>query len=119
MDSALKQILPEFEELKGQHIITQSHTIERLLAVGTDDDDYYWVTYDGRKVTWHSCVGRIIPLKGYLKDKDYVEFIRLAKLNHFDQIEVISEEASRAEKARIKNIKLPDKFLTEICWDLN
>ncbi len=78
-------IIQEFEKLKGQFVITQSHKIERLIAVIDGEDDYYWVTYNGRKTTWNTCVGSLVPLKGYLRDEDYNEFIRLAKINHRDQ----------------------------------
>jgi hypothetical protein len=81
-------ILREFEKLKGQFVITASWEIERLVAVGEDDMDYYWVTYDGRKFKWNTCVGRLMPLKGHLRKEDYNELVRLARLNHFDQVTV-------------------------------
>ena len=46
MDNNLKEILEEFEILKGQFVITSSWEIERLIAIGEDDQDYYWVTYN-------------------------------------------------------------------------
>ena len=79
----LTLIKEEFEQLKGQFVITSSHRIERLVALADDGFDYYYVTYNGREYTWNSCVGRIIPLKGHLRDKDYDELVRLAKLNHY------------------------------------
>lgn len=114
MDSNLKLILEEFEQLKGQFVITASHKIERLVGIGDDKLDYYWITYDGRKLTWNTCVGGLVPLKGYLREEDYNEFIRLAKLNHFD---ILDKTSKHIEK--ITKLKRTDKFLTEICWDLN
>lgn len=81
-----EDILKNYNSLKGQFIITDSHTIERLVAVADDDFDYYYVTFNGRGLNFHTCVGRLIPLKGYLRDKDYNELVRLAKLNHSDFI---------------------------------
>lgn len=85
MTDNLTLIKAEFEKLKGQFVITDSWKVERLVAIGEDQLDYYWITYDGRRLYWHTCVGRVVPLKGHLREKDYNEFVRLAKLNHFDQ----------------------------------
>ena len=69
---------------KGQFVITSSWKIERLVGIGDDKEDWYYLTYDGRKLKWNSCVGRLMPLKGKLDDKDDNELIRIAKLNHYD-----------------------------------
>ena len=126
MSSALQQILEEFESLKGQFVITSGQDIERLVAIGEDDEDYYYVTYNGRKLTFSSCVGRIMPLKGYLRDEDYLELRRLARLNHFDQVDLWGSKSSEEtkefnekHKAEMMALKEPDKFLTEVCWELN
>lgn len=119
-------ILREFEELKGQFVINASWDIERLVAVGEDDMDYYWITYDGRKFKWNTCVGRVMPLKGHLRDEDYKELVRLATLNHFDQATVWgnrtpeeSEQFNRQHKNELLQLGENDKFLTDICWELN
>ena len=126
MDNNLKLILQEFQELKGQFVINDSWDIERLVAVGEDDMDYYWITYDGRKLKWNTCVGRVMPLKGHLRDKDYAELVRLAKLNHYDQVSNWGKENSDADKFSKQHkqeleqlLGENDKYLTEICWDLN
>jgi hypothetical protein len=126
MTDPLKEILAEFENLKGQFIITQSWEVERLVAIGEDEQDYYYITYNGRKLTWNTCVGRVIPLKGYLRDTDYAEFIRLAKLNHFDQATVWGnrnpEEADAFNQnhiAELLTIGETDFFLTPVCFELN
>ena len=118
-------ILAEFEKLKGQFVITSSWKIERLVAVGEDDHDYYWITYDGRKFTWNTCVGRIMPLKGHLLDRDYNELVRLAKLNHYDQVTIWgnknpdeAEQFNLNHKAELTQLNEPDRFLTPVCWDL-
>lgn len=119
-------ILAEFEKLKGQFVINASWYIERLVAVGEDDMDYYWITYDGRQLKWNTCVGGLMPLKGHLRDKDYAELVRLAKLNHFDQATVWGnrnpEEAAAFNQGHIAElVQLPEdhKFLTQVCLELN
>jgi hypothetical protein len=128
MDSNLKLILEEFEKLKGQFVITESHLIERLLAIGEDEWDYYYITYNGRKLIWNTCVGRIMPLRGYLREKDYAHLVHMAKLNHCDQPNYFGLngspeilELNQAHKEELLNIdeKIDGKFLTEVCWDLN
>lgn len=129
MDNNLKIILAEFEELKGQFVITDSWKIERLIAIGEDDMDYYYVTYNGRKLTWNSCVGRLVRLKNKIDDKDYNEFVRIAKINHYDQENLwmpSGEEKkkeilriNREHKLEITRLEEPNKFLTDVCWELN
>lgn len=122
MDSNLKIIIQEFEELKGQFVITEGWEIERLIAIGDDQQDYYYVTYDGRKTKWNTCVGSVIPLKNRLTEKEYNKFIGIAKLNHFDQVGVWGHDENFANQHKIEVTKLndkSDKYLTEICWDLN
>lgn len=128
MDSNLKIILEEFENLKGQFVITESQLIERFVAIGEDEWDYYYITYNGRKLTWNTCVGRIIPLKGYLREKDYERLVYIAKLNHQDQPNYFGLNGSpeileynQAHKDELLDIdeKFYGKFLTEVCWDLN
>ncbi len=128
MDNNLKLILEEFEELKGQFVIN-NNKVERFIAIGTDDEDYYYVTYNGRDSSWNTCVGSIIPLKGKIDDKHYNEFIRMAKINNFDQPNLWIPktddakqkmlESSVLHKNEISKVSGTDKYLTEICWDLN
>jgi len=116
-----ERIRQEFESLKGQFVITQSHKIERLIAIGEDEHDLYWVTYDGRKLTWNTCVGRLMPLKGYLRDEDYNEIVRLARLNDFDQETCWGKQGdnSHIHKNELLKVSGTDKFLADLCWDLN
>ena len=126
MEDNLTLIKGEFEKLKGQFVKTDSWRIERLVAIGEDEWDYYYITYDGRKLTWNTCVGRIMPLKGYLRDKDYNEFIRLAKLNHYDQATLWGNSEPEKYQMMVDShlaelLALPEdhKFLTPVCLDLN
>lgn len=122
MEDNLKIILEEFEKLKGQFVINDMWNIERLIAIGDDGDDWYYITFDGRNIHWLSCVGRIMPLKGYLRDKDYNELIRLAKLNHWDQLYINGDKEKdffNAVDKEISGYSDNHKFMTELCWDLN
>ena len=128
MSDNLKIILSEFEDLKGQFVITDSWCIERFIAIGGDDMDYYYVTYNGRKLTWNTCVGKLVRLKNRIDDKDYNEFVRLAKINHYDQEDLWMPKDNekkdeilrfnREHKLEITQLTHPDHFLTEVCWEL-
>jgi hypothetical protein len=76
-------------------------------------------------MTWNTCVGRVMPLKGHLRDNDYLELCRLARLNHFDQIgvwcgknEEDTKKFNEAHKAEMASVKEPDRFLTPIHWEI-
>lgn len=120
MGLALERIKQEFETLKGQFVITESNKIERLVAIGDDREDYYYITYDGRKFTWNTCVGRIMPLKGYLRNEDYNSLVTMAMLNHFDQETCWGENGKNSQKHKNELMKVSgtDTILTEVCWDL-
>jgi len=122
-----ESIIEKFEKYKGQFVINASWQVQRLIAVSEDDMDWYWVFYDGRKVNLCSCVMGFVPLKGFVEEKHYQEFIRLAKLNDYDRPEIFKEDIEEAKKfndaakAEIENyLKEPhDRYVTPICWDLN
>ena len=125
MSKVIERLREEWENHKGEFVLTQSHKLERFISIGDDGDDYYYVTYDGRKITWNSAVGKLVYLKGKIVDDDYNEFIRLAKLNHWDQISTWSngrEQDEELVKEHRKKLTTHDdennKYLTDICWDL-
>ena len=116
----LEIILQEFKEMKGQFVITQSYKIERLIAISSDDYDYYYVTYDGRKITFNTCVGRIMQLKGRLKDDDYDDIVRTAKLNHGDQVIQDKKRNKLYKEAVLSSFRTSSKkLLAKVCWKLN
>lgn len=123
MEDNLKTILEEFERLKGQFVITEMNKVERLVAIGDDQEDWYYITYNGRDLIWHSCVGRIMPLKGYIREQDYNYLVHIAKLNHYDQLDLsVNGNKDRFLKdleTYISKYSEKEKFITEICWDLN
>lgn len=109
-------ITNEFNELKGQFVICIDR-VYRLIGIADDEEDWYYALYDGRRITLHSCVGRVIPLKDYIQQKDYDEMIRIAKLNHYDLlddgpdfIKQIENEISSWETTR---------FILGPHWELN
>lgn len=129
MSDNKKRILEEFEGLKGQIVLFIHGKPERLVAVGSDEWDYYWIGYNGRELKWHTCLERVIPLKGYIRDKDYNEMVRLASINHYDQPNLWGtkdhekkEETRKFNEHHKKEVLIlgeNDSLLTEICWDLN
>ena len=128
MDTNLKRILKEFDELKGQFVITILNTVQRLVAIAEDDMDYYYITYDGRKLYWNTCVGRIIPLKGKIDDKHYNELERLASLNDYDRMIVANCGNFPGRPYTLEDFKVSltkefrpgiDKLLTDIIFKDN
>ena len=126
--TVIEQILEQFNQHKGEFVLLNGKLF-RLVAVGDDSDDYYWVVYDGRKVFWHSCVGSFVVLKNKVDDKDYNEFIRLAKINHFDQEDFLipsteedkeyTRKHSIEHKQKMEEVNGNDKYLTDFCWTIN
>jgi hypothetical protein len=120
----LTLILAEFEKYKGQFVIIDfDWKVERLVAIGDDEQDYYYITYNGIDLKWHSCVGRIIPLKGYLRDEDYNEIVRITKLNDYDQVDLemngnMNNFLKSMDDYIVIEYNSKHKFLTEFCWDL-
>jgi len=120
-------ILQEFDKLKGQFIITMMYKVERLVAIAEDDMDYYYITYNGRKLTWNTCVGSIIPLKGYIKDEYYNEFERMSDLNDYDKLlgkdgiehEGVNYTLAGLKANLMKEWKETDKLLTDIIFTDN
>jgi len=124
-----ESILAEFEEHKGQFVINDNWEVVRLIAVADGDLDYYWVYWDGMKISWSSCVGGFVPLKGKIDERHYKNFIRLAYLNHNDLLGLDQEEDETKkmlwevmrERVKTKAIELKnpdDKYITNICWKL-
>ena len=125
----MEEILKEFEKYKGQLVITDGlGNVQRLIAVGDDNEDYYWVFWDGRKTIWQSCCGGFIPLKGYISDKNYNGLKNLAKINHYDSPECWMPRDKEAKenilkinkeaKQEVETLSKGHKYLTEICWDI-
>jgi hypothetical protein len=127
MDESLKNILEEFEKLKGQHVIVNQTDVVRLIAIGDDKEDYCYVCWDGRKTRWYSCLCHLIPLRGHIRKKDYMEIVRIAKLNHYDSPEVWGstgsesgiEDINKQAKEEAEILYGKSEFVTPVCWDIN
>ena len=122
-DGNLNLILAQFNKYKGQFVISGMFEIVRLVAIGYDKWDYYYVCYNGKELKWHTCVGRIMPLKGYLTNEDYNEIVRIAKLNDYDQVDLkmngnMNEFLDTLEKYIAEEYDKSSKFITDFCWDL-
>lgn len=124
----IEQILEQFNQHKGEFVLLHNKLV-RLVCVGDDGEDYYWVVYDGRNVFWHSCLISFVVLKNKIDDKDYNEFIRLAKINHFDQENLFipsteedkeyTKKHSLEHKQKMEEVNGNDKYLTDFCWFIN
>jgi hypothetical protein len=123
MGDNLKKILKEYQLYKGQLVIIDYSDIVRLIAIGEDESDYYYITWDGKSgsLKWSTCVCPLIPLKGYLKDSDYQILIRIADLNHIDKMQDIPQDIRDSAILPLINNSIGenDKFITDICWDLS
>jgi len=122
MDSKT-HILKEYEELKGQFVLSHDR-VYRFIGISEDQHDYYYVLYDGRKITCATCVGRITPLKGFIRQDDYNEMVRLAKLNHHDQPTVYGSkedmtEFNRKHKEEVTTWDEGNNFIVGPFWELN
>lgn len=125
MTDNLTIITNEFETLKGQYVLSHCEA-HRLIGIVEDEHDYYYCLYDGRKLRLTTCLTRLTPLKGYIRDDDYNEMIRLAKLNDFDQPtlwgkndEKIKEFNEEHKNELTKNWDENTKFILGPYWELN
>ncbi|MBN1214199.1 MAG: hypothetical protein JXA99_02030 [Candidatus Lokiarchaeota archaeon] len=116
MEDNLKIILDEFDQYKGQFIITVNNTVERLVAIGDDNEDWYYITWKKNKLYWWSCVGRIIPLKGFIDNDGYNYLVHIAKLNDYDKIFDYDEFKIYLD-SYLKEFP-NDNFITDFCWEL-
>jgi hypothetical protein len=110
-------ITNEFNSFKGQFVIC-SDQVYRFIGIADDDEDWYYVLYDGRRITLHSCVGSVTPLKSYILEAHYKELIRLAKLNHYDQIEDEFADFIKQHKKEVTDWQ-DTQFILGPHWELN
>ena len=105
-------VLQDFELHKGEFIIIDDKVV-RLIAITTDEFDYYYLVYDGRMLKNYTCLIGFTPLKNKIDVSDYDKLIRSAKLNHDDQID------NDIKLELINKCESSGGLLTELCWDLN
>lgn len=121
MDSNLVKILERFEQHKGEFVIVGYNKVERFIGIGDDEQDYYYITYDGRKLKWSTCVGPLFYLKGKIDDKDYNELVRIAKLNEYSEVLNKPEHIVEYNKyiTELNTMTGSDKLLTELHLKIN
>lgn len=122
----MERIRGIFNSLKGQMVISGT-VVYRLIGIMDDGEDYYYALYNGREIEYHSCVMSVVPLKGFIREKDYQEMVRIAKLNHFDQPDLYLNDDP--EGIKVFNEKHKQSLLSKLgensfliegpCWDLN
>lgn len=122
----MERIRRIFNSLKGQMVISGT-VVYRLIGIMDDGEDYYYALYNGREIEYHSCVMSVVPLKGFIREKDYQEMVRIAKLNHFDQPDLYLNDDP--EGIKVFNEKHKQSLLSKLgensfliegpCWDLN
>lgn len=128
----VEQLKDFFKAHRGQHMITPNMTIERLVALGTDETDYYWVFFNGRKLSYIDVSSDIIEIKDQLYKRTYKSIIRNAEYDHLDQPKAFNNKIKRDNeitqtmkefnekfKKDIESLKSPIRYITNICWDLN
>ena len=121
-------LINQFKENCGQFIIMGNNVV-RFIGIAEDDMDYYYVTYDGRQLHWHSAVGSYTVLKGKIDEKDYNDLIHIAKLNHFDQDDFFSPSSdeekekqklfAESHKSKLSKLSGDDKYIVPLHWELN
>ena len=133
----MNRIIEDFSKHKGEMVLMDKK-VYQLIGVGQDTYDYYWILYDGRKVSLHTCVGGFAVLKNKLDDKDYNELIRLAKLNFFSSYDIygikegefeydnvmkeITNHRNKIEEDLTKpceDSKLTNELITDLVWNFN
>jgi hypothetical protein len=77
-DKNFNAIKKELKEYGGSYVISVSREIKFLVAACANDEDYYYVflvsktgSEIGITLSFETCVGSFVPLKGRLKKKEY------------------------------------------------
>jgi hypothetical protein len=91
MSDTLDKIISELRERRGE-LVLNTDSVVRLIGVTEDEEDYYYVYYDGKRISLVSCVIKYIPLRGKIEDLDYKGMLNIAKWNHADFSDQLSEE---------------------------
>ena len=115
----LEKFKTEFNTLKGQFVITDNNDVQQLISIVDGEIDYYYVTFDGKKTMWHSCVGGIIPLKGFIQNKHYNRLIRIARLNFLTSNTMFQTDVNNISEKHQKDIdnannELKNKIIEEL-----
>lgn len=101
MNNIKEKLIEEFNQHKGEFVITKLNVVQKLVGLVDDGEDYYYVYYDGRfDLPLMSCVMGNIYLKGKIDDRDYDELVRIDELNDINRL------FDGDKKSELKNIFL-------------
>jgi hypothetical protein len=109
-------------------IVIVSDQLARLIGVGNDGSDFYYICqHMRRKTCWHSCVGACESIKGKIGDHHYLSIDSTFELNGAPKTEkfYVESDHSIAERDSIwmkeiltdeerKNLTPEQKLLCEI-----
>lgn len=113
-------IFDEFDKHKGNLVIVDFNKVARIVAIGEDKWDYFYVTWNGRDAECLSPLTPVIALKDKIDDKDYNRLVDILKLN--DWCLIADEKMQEECKEAITKYILQDSqnvLLTEIYLKLN
>lgn len=79
--TTLELLKKECEELQGQFVLTIENKVTRLVGLGTDSEDIYYLLYNGKELSWMSVVCGVVPLKKYLPEGYYRRMVQIARRN--------------------------------------
>ena len=124
-DNNLESFTIFFNQHRGQFVL-MDRVVYRFIALATDEWDYYWVLYDGKKLRWVTCLMTLVPLKDEMSEYYYNKLVHISKLNDFDQIEYWGhknlEEAKKFREEHIKEITFMEgkdnRYMTDLEWNI-
>lgn len=79
--ATLNELEEDLKGFKNTLVIADFDIIARLVDVVEEDDDFYWVYDTMNGVIKQSCVFKWIPLKGILRQDDYLRMVHVWNLN--------------------------------------
>ena len=102
--SVEQQIMNEFKKHKYEIIISSSdYGVYRFMGIGDDEMDMYYILEGkDRKISWHTCVGGLIYLKGKINHMDYLSMEFLWEANSDISLEDRLEEFTKQTPIREK-----------------
>ncbi len=85
MSLTIEKLKKEIGKYKNTLVIGDLMDIVRLVGVIEETDDFYWLYDKGKynkvEISYSSCVGGWIPLKGFVPKKDYDRMVSIWNLN--------------------------------------
>lgn len=83
--SVFDELKAEIEPYRNTLVIGDFDNVVRLVDVVEEEDDFYWV-YDSREgLSYSSCVGGWIPLRGFIEKKKYDILVLIWNRNNIEE----------------------------------